>query len=89
MLPGFSRAAGNTGFARSVSPCRQPSPGIAAGPSNATTSAPPSGSPRCNSAGPPGGDESVARTLWAGNTAAAADARIASVAHPLAFCADL
>jgi len=80
MLSGFSRAAGNTGFAGCVSPCPQPFPGIVAGPSIATTSAPPSGSPRCNSAGPLAADESVARILSAGNTVGVADARMVSVA---------
>ena len=60
------------------------SPGSVVAPSTAPTSAQPSGTPRCNNAGAPAGDESAARILSADNTASAADTAIA-VAVPLDF----
>jgi len=45
LVSGFGRARGSADFARCVFLCPLLSPGIAAAPSSATTSAPPSGTP--------------------------------------------
>ena len=89
MVSVSGRAPGSAGFARSVSAGPPSSPDISLGLSSATISAPPYGSPRCNSAGALVGDENAARIPSADNRASAADGAIASVAQPLDFRDDL
>jgi hypothetical protein len=89
VVSGFSRARGSAGFDRCAAVAPPPSSGIVAGPSTATISAPLPGTLGYSSAAAPAADGSAARIPSAGNTADAADARIVSVAQPLAFCADL
>lgn len=64
--------------------CRTSSPDISVEPSSVTISAPPSGIPRCNSAGSPAADERTGRILSADNTVHAAG-ELAPVAVPLDF----
>jgi len=61
------------------------SPGISLGLFGATISAPPAGSPRCNSAGMPVEDENAARILSVDTAASAPDGAIVSVGQPLDF----
>ena len=65
------------------------SPGISLGLYGVTISAPPPGSPRCNSAGALAGDENAARIPSGDRSASAADGAIASADQPLDFRDDL
>jgi len=78
---GFGHGAGSAGFVRCVSACLLVWSGTVAALSTATTSAPPTGTARCNSAAARFSDESVARSLLTGTVARAVGARIASAAR--------
>jgi hypothetical protein len=84
MVCGSRRALGSGGFDPTVSLCLTSSPDISAVPSSATTSAPPSGIPRCNTAGSTAADETTDRILSADNALHAVGELIAFAA-PLDF----
>lgn len=81
LVCGSGHARGTGGSARCASLCPPPSPDISAGPSNATTSAPPAGTRGCNSALAIAAGETAARILSAGIGGSVAAAAAASAAR--------
>lgn len=81
LVCGFERARGTAGSARCVSLGPPPLPDISAGPSSATTSAPPGGTRGCNSVVAPAAGETAVRILSTGIRGFAAGGLTASGAR--------